>query len=132
MRPDHFKYRILVTDAAIDDMNHVNNIMYLQWCLDAAEKHWISRTNDELRLKYVWVVLDHYISYKSAAFEGDEIEVQTWVGEHKGVRSERHYIIIRISDQKTLVEAKTTWCLLDGKTHRPTTISEEISNLFIQ
>jgi acyl-CoA thioester hydrolase len=105
--------------------------MYLQWCLDAAEIHWTSKTNDSLRNKYVWVVLDHAISYKAPAYQGDEIEVHTWVAHNIGVRSERQYRIVRKTDKKLLVEAKTTWCLLDAKSNRPIPITEEISNLFI-
>ena len=131
MNPNHFKYKITVPETAIDDLDHVNNIMYLQWCLDAAEKHWISKSNKSLRDKYVWVVLDHTISYRTPAFKGEEIEVHTWVAYHKGVRSERQYKIVRASDKQLLVEAKTTWCLLNAKTNRPTPISEEISTLFI-
>lgn len=104
--------------------------MYLQWCLDAAEKHWISKANESLRDNYAWVVLDHSISYKAPAFKDEEIEVITWVAYNKGVRSERQYKILRKTDKKLLVEAKTTWCLLDAKTNRPIPITEEISNLF--
>ena len=131
MNPIHFKYKITVTENAIDDLGHVNNITYLKWCLDAAEKHWFSKTNESLRDKYVWVVLDHAISYKAPAFKGEEIEIDTWVAYHKGVRSERQYRIVRTTDKQLLVEAKTTWCLLDAKTNRPTPILEEISTLFI-
>jgi acyl-CoA thioester hydrolase len=105
--------------------------MYLQWCLDAAEDHWISKTSKSLRDKYIWVVLDHAISYKAPAFQGEEIEVITWVAYNKGVRSERKYKVVRTTDKKLLVDAKTIWCLLDAKTNRPIPVPEEISNLFI-
>ena len=116
--------------SAIDQLNHVNNVTYLQWCLDAAENHWISKASTQLREDYIWVVLNHTISYKSAAFEGEELEIITWVEKSEGVKSERHYKIIRLKDNKTLIEAKTIWCLLNGKTHRPIKITEEITTLF--
>jgi len=126
-----YTYTFNVPASAIDALNHVNNVTYLQWCLEAAEEHWISKTEPPMRQEYVWVVLNHFISYKAPAFEGEEIEIQTWIEDYKGVKSERHYKIIRISDKKTLVEATTLWCLLNGKTHRPTKITEEISTLFL-
>lgn len=126
-----FKQRFIVPASAIDDLNHVNNVTYLQWCLDAAEEHWITKTSDKQRADNVWVVLNHFISYKSPSFLGEELETQTWIESYEGVKSERHYKIIRPADGKTIIEAKTLWCFLDAKTFRPTKITDEISSLFI-
>ncbi len=130
MKSEIFKYRFIVPASAIDGLNHVNNVTYLQWCLDAAEAHWISKTTEAQREQNVWVVLNHSISYKNPSFLGEELETQTWIESYKGVKSERHYKIIRIKDGKTIVEAQTLWCFLDAKTFRPTKITEEIAALF--
>lgn len=130
MKPKKFTYRFKVETSAIDVLGHVNNVTYLQWCLEAAEAHWKTKTDAALREKYVWVVLNHNISYKNPSFIGEELEIQTWIDSHKGVRSERRYLITRIEDGKTLVEAKTMWCLLDGNSRRPIKIPDEIANLF--
>lgn len=121
---------ITVPTSAIDERDHVNNLTYLQWCLDAAENHWKDFAPKKMQEDYVWYVINHTINYKTASFEGEELELSTWIYKNDGVKSERHYKIIRIKDQKTIVEAKTTWCLLNGKTLRPTKITEEISILF--
>jgi len=126
-----YKLHLTVPASAIDVRGHVNNITYLQWCLDAAEEHWESKTTKILREKYIWYVLNHSISYLASVFENEEIEVQTWVDNYGGVRCERHYKIVRLKDEKSVVEAKTVWCLLNGRTLRPTKITEEISNLFL-
>lgn len=86
----------------------------------------------EHRDPYVWYVVNHNISYKAAAFLGDEIEVKTWVTFAKGVKSERAFEIRRIKDNVLLAEARTLWCLMDAKTLRPTIIPEEIRNLFTE
>ncbi|MAP55832.1 thioesterase family protein [Altibacter sp.] len=130
MKSEVFSHQLTVPASAIDTMEHVNNVIYLQWCLEAAEAHWTSKTSEALRKKYVWVVLHHFIEYKAPSFKGEELEVRTWVENYDGVKSERQYKIVRRSDQQTIVTAKTLWCLLDGKTHRPTKITEEISTLF--
>ena len=122
---------IKITPAHIDVRNHVNNLVYLQWCVDAAEMHWEQNTPAALRSKYVWYVVNHNIDYKASAFLNEELEVSTWVATAKGVRSERHYKIVRPSDGKTLVAAKTIWCLLDATTLRPSQITDEIRNLFL-
>lgn len=120
----------MVPASAIDNLNHVNNVAYLQWCLEAAEAHWISKTTETQREQNVWVVLNHFISYKNPSFLGEELETQTWIDNYDGVKSERHYKIIRPSDNKIIVEAKTLWCFLDANTFRPTKITEEIGTLF--
>ncbi len=131
MKSGVFKQRFIVPASAIDGLNHVNNVIYLQWCLDTAEEHWISRTSEKQREKNVWVVLNHFISYKNPSFLGEELETQTWIESYEGVKSERHYKIIRPADGKTIVEAQTLWCFLDAKNFRPTKITDEISSLFI-
>ena len=131
MKSGIFKQRFIVPASAIDGLNHVNSLVYLQWCLDTAEEHWISRTSEEQREKNVWVVLNHFISYKNPSFLGEELETQTWIESYKGVKSERHYKIVRPADGKTIVEAQTLWCFLNADTFRPTKITDEISSLFI-
>jgi acyl-CoA thioester hydrolase len=130
LKSEVFTKTIIIPASAIDARNHVNNLSYLQWCLDAAEAHWEYKATEEIKNKYVWYVLHHSIDYKNAAFEGEKVQIETWVVSAEGVKSERHYTITRLRDQKTLVEAKTLWCLLDAKTLKPTKITDEIRNLF--
>ena len=92
-------YTVKVEAHHIDVLNHVNNIVYLQWVNDASEKHWAILSNDEINSKYFWVCLRHEIDYIGQAFLGDEITIQTWVGESKGVKSIRYvniYIKVKI------------------------------------
>ena len=130
MNPEIYSLHITVPASAIDNRGHVNNLTSLQWCLDAAEKHWERNASEELRKKYVWYVLRHEIDYKAAAFEGEELQIDTWVATAEGVRSKRCYKIIRSSDKKLLVEASTIWCLLSTENLKPTKIPEEIRTLF--
>ncbi len=131
MRSNIFEYHFTVPKSAIDDMDHVNNVVYLQWVQDVAKRHWESKTDDQIRNTYVWVVLNHFIEYHNPAFENDKITLQTWIDHHKGVKSERHTKIISTITKKVLVTAKTTWCLLHKETLRPTRITDEISTLFL-
>ena len=130
MQTKVFKHRFKVPTSAIDVRNHVNNLTYLQWCLDAAEAHWEKNASEEIRSQYVWYVLNHTIDYKASAFEGDELEIRTWVSYSEGVKSERKYKIINTTTEQVIVEAKTLWCFLDAQSLKPTKIPEEIRNLF--
>ena len=132
MTSEIFTLEITVPKTVIDQRNHVNNVAYLQWCMDASEAHWLDKASKEVQNNYVWYVLNHEISYRAPAFENEVLTVETWVAMVDGVKSERHYKITRISDQKLLVEAKTLWCFLDSKTLRPTKIPEEIRTLFLR
>lgn len=132
MEAEIFIDRIEVTATAIDERQHVNNLAYLEWCLQAAEKHWQRNAPKEIKERYVWYVLRHEIDYRASAFEEDDLEIATWVSLAEGVKSERRYKIKRVSDDQLLIEAKTLWCLLDGNTLKPARIPEEIRILFLK
>jgi acyl-CoA thioester hydrolase len=121
---------ITVTEEHIDDYKHVNNLVYLQWCLDVAQGDWEENATQKMRTNYVWYVLNHTINYSASAFLGDTLEIHTWVESAEGVKSTRKYEITRPKDEKVLVEASTLWCLLDAKTVRATEVTAEIRTLF--
>jgi acyl-CoA thioester hydrolase len=116
-----------VTHDQIDDLNHVNNVVYLGWVQEAADSHWKAAATESLRAECRWVVLRHEINYHAAAKEGDGLSLYTWVDAANGAKQDRHVSIQRTSDGKELAYAKTTWCLLDPVTGRPKRISEEIA-----
>ncbi|MGA9270047.1 MAG: thioesterase family protein [Lutimonas sp.] len=123
----YYSHKIRVMESDLDSLNHVNNVVYLQWVNDISEKHWNLLADQDLRSKYFWVVLRHEIDYMNQAVLGDQIKVVTWVGASKGVRSIRH-VEMFVKD-KPLVKASSTWCLIDAKTLRPTRIREDILDL---
>ena len=84
-----FEVNFTVTSADIDDLNHVNNVVYVKWMDEVAFKHWAFLTTDFPLPAYIWVVVRHEIDYKGQALLGDEIIAKTWVGETKGFTSER-------------------------------------------
>lgn len=126
-----FKQEITVPSSSIDALDHVNNVTYLQWVQDIAEQHWNARTNEELREKYYWVVVDHFIEYKAPAYQDDVLILQTWVENYSTATCERHTLILNNKDHRNVVTAKTTWCLINRETGKPTRITEEIRNLFL-
>ncbi len=128
MSAEHpFAHPLTVTPADIDEMGHVNNVVYVRWVQEVAAAHWHALASTELKAKYAWVVLRHEIDYKNPAFLNDEVTGYTWVGEYHGARFDR-FVTIKARG-KTLAEAKTTWCLLDAKAMRPTRVSDEITGL---
>jgi acyl-CoA thioester hydrolase len=127
---DVFVLPIKVTTSDIDDLNHVNNVVYVGWVQDAAAAHWKAVSSIELRSNCRWVVLRHEIDYLTPAFAGDQLAASTWVDIPNGPRQVRHVSIKRASDMKVLAYAQSTWCLLDPTSGRPKRISGEIVNVF--
>ncbi len=121
-----FCISINVTKNDIDELGHVNNVVYVRWVQEVAAAHWDSLASSEIKQKYVWVVLRHEIDYLSAALEGDVLIAVTWVGESNGARSERFVQITHSTTGKLIAKAKTTWCMLDGDTMKPKRVDEEV------
>ncbi|WP_289024264.1 acyl-CoA thioesterase [uncultured Salegentibacter sp.] len=130
--PEIFEQSFLVEKRHLDEQNHVNNVQYVQWVQDIAKAHWEARASQRQNLQYFWVVIKHEINYKKQAFLGNEILIQTYVSETSHVKSIRHVIIKNAETKKVLVEAKTTWALMDQEKKRPTKISEELKRIFQQ
>ncbi|PWG05057.1 acyl-CoA thioesterase [Polaribacter aquimarinus] len=119
-----FELKIKVSLDDIDTLDHVNNLVYVKWMDDIATTHWNFLTKDNPLPQYVWVVMRHEIDYLKQAGLGDEITVKTWVGETRGITSVRFMEFYKNED--LLVKAKTTWVMLDAKTHKPTRIRENV------
>lgn len=125
-----YTQKIIVRAEDLDELNHVNNVVFVQWVQDVATRHWNELTSPEIRVNYSWVVLKHEIEYASPAFINDVLVVKTWVDKSEGVRSERHVEFHNENSGKLVVKAKTTWCLLDAKTMKPKRIGADILELF--
>jgi len=124
--------RYLVTPEDIDDLGHVNNLVYLRWVQRVATAHWTTAAPPEDRAALVWVVVRHEIDYLKAAVEGDEVEAVTWVEEWRGATSDRRTELRRGSDGEVLARARTTWCALDRASGRPRRIPREMTRPFLE
>ena len=123
-----YTFNIKVTKNDIDFLDHVNNVIYVNWILEAAQKHWEHLSSEMLNSKYVWVVLKHEIDYLAAAKLNDEITICTWVENSYGPKSTR--VVEIYKGAKLLVSANTIWCLLDKPTMKPIRIPSLIIDLF--
>lgn len=125
-----YTHHLKVTKEDLDDLDHVNNVVYVQWIQDIAKEHWEVRATEQLKKDFIWVVIRHEIDYKKQAFLGDEILIETYVGETTFVTSERFVNIKNAKSGEVLVAAKSMWCLLDSHTKRPTKITEDLRTVF--
>ncbi len=123
---ERFELRVEIEPADIDQLGHVNNVVFLRWVQDAAVAHWraVAPAVDQAKLR--WVVVRHEIEYKRPAFVSDQIIACTWVGTAKRRAFERHTELRRASDQRLLARARTVWCPIDADTGKPTDVSSEV------
>ena len=119
-----FKTNYTVVTSNIDELKHVNNVVYLQWIQDIANLHWNELKQGVDTAAYVWVVIRHEIDYLNQALLGDTLLAKTWVGKTAGLKSIRHVEFYR--NNKLLVKAQTTFCLLHAKSFKPMRITDEI------
>jgi len=123
-----FEHSFIVKHEEIDALEHVNNIVYLQWIQNVSALHWNHLASDTIKAQYVWVALRHEIDYISPAFLEDVIRIHTWIDETNGVKSTR---IVHVYRENTLVaKSKTVWVLLDAKSKKPKRIGQDILDLF--
>ena len=122
----------LIPSSAIDENGHTNNVSYVQWMQDIAVEHFesIGGINIMQSLGATWVVREHKIEYLLPAFEGEEIEIRTWVENVRRVRSLRKYEFVRKSDGKTLVRGETDWVFVDANIGSPRAIPQEVHRVF--
>jgi acyl-CoA thioester hydrolase len=128
MHPNEHDFSITITvnDSDIDAMNHVNNVVYIRWVQEVAAAHWEAISTEEIKKKFLWVVLRHEIDYLAPAFKGETLIASTWVEETTGPRSDRFVLLTNSTTGKTIAKAKTIWCMLDGATLRPKRVDESV------
>lgn len=119
--------RLTVQGSDLDEMNHVNNVVYLAWCEAVARAH-ASRLGLDTpalsALGAVPVAREHRVTYHLPAVLGDRLRVRTRLTESAGVRSVRLYTIDRANDADPpdgvrLAECRTDWVWVDPVSGRP-------------
>lgn len=133
MASEIFIRPLVIVPADIDELGHVNNIVYLRWAQEMATAHWRARANAKMAASYVWVVLRHEVDYRAALVLGDAIEARTWVDEApRGPAWVRFVTVSKIGAAKPAVEIKSNWCLLDMSTRRVKRVPDEMVKLFLR
>lgn len=125
-----FEMPLAITETDIDELGHVNNVVYLAWVQQVAIAHWNFLTTAAQRDRVVWVALRHEIDYLAEAVPGDRLLARTWTGVARGLRYPRHTEIIRIDGSKVLARAVTAWCPLDATSARPTRLPPDMAAWF--
>ncbi len=124
-----FKLELRPGEPDMDELGHVNNAVYVRWVQDAATAHWFAMATEAEHAAMIWIVVRHEIDYRAPSFAGEALVAETWVGEQRGARFDRH---VRITgpDGKVRAEAVTTWALIDRASGRPIRVPPELAQRF--
>ncbi len=128
MKSAVYTHLLKVIPEDLDELNHVNNIIYLRYVQDAAINHWYSAVPKNISDALRWVVRRHEVDYLKPAFGGDVLHVKTWVEAFTGVTSDRHCEIYR--GDELLVKSRTLWVALDAQTLKPRRVGTEVTEHF--
>lgn len=133
MKSQVYQLSIQVREEDLDELNHVNNLTYLRWCLKAAVAHSAAVGWPAERYRtsgFGFVVRSHQIKYRGAARAGDQLELKTWIAGMKKTSSLRKYEIVYSGSDQKLVEAETNWAFVNLNTLELTPIATDIREAF--
>jgi acyl-CoA thioester hydrolase len=135
------RHELVLTVGAehLDELDHVNNTVYLVWCEQVARAHADRLGMDTGALRALGalpVARQHVINYHRPARLGDRVRVRTALTVHAGLRSVRAYTIDRVNDGDPpsggvrLAECQTEWVWVDPVTGRPRRAPAEVVRRF--
>ena len=114
----------------LDELQHVNNVRYVQWIQELSKAHWETVVPKKIRENMIWVVRRHDIRYKGSAYLGDLLQLKTYIAHSEGFISSRIVEMRNKANGKLILKSQTDWCLLEKESGKPMTISPEIHTLF--
>lgn len=131
MSAEIFELPIAIEPADIDELGHVNNIVYLRWAQEIATTHWRTRASAAMVHDFVWVVTRHEADYLASLTLGDKARARTWVeAAAHGPLWARYVEIGAVGAAKPAAKIKSTWCLLDAAKRKPRRVPAEMAGLF--
>lgn len=121
--PAPFVIDIAVNAEDIDGLGHANNAVYVSWLERCAWRH-SQRLGLDLaeyrRLDRAMAVVRHEIDYLAAAYEGEELQMGTWIVESdQKLRMDRQFQLVRPADGVTLLRARTTFVCIELSSGKP-------------
>ncbi len=117
----------------LDDLDHVNNVVWLRFMVELADAHSSAVGLDAEayhRLGGLWFVRRHEIDYHRSASLGDSIVEETWLSELEGAHCVRQTRFRNRETGDLLVGGNTLWVWVDALRQRPRRIPPEVSDRF--
>jgi acyl-CoA thioester hydrolase len=131
--PEIFKRVLRVRSYECDAYGHVNHANYLRYMQESALDASAAVGYDEAKyaeLGTIWLIRETKIEYLHSLRFGDSVEVTTWVGDFRRVRSRRFYELRRVSDGEMVAKASTDWVYIERESSRPARVPPEMVAAF--
>lgn len=116
-----------------DAYGHVNHANYLRYMQETALDASAAVGYDEARyeqLGHIWLIRETQIEYLHPLRFGDSVEVKTWVGDFRRVRSRRYYELRNAASEELVAQGSTDWVYIDRATLRPARVPPEMVAAF--
>lgn len=129
----YFEYMRNVRDEDLDELEHVNNAVYLVYIETAAREHALREgfSLEEFKAHGVIpIVRSHHITYYKPALRGDVLLVSTEVKEVNGPKAVRHNQVKSAGSGELLADAITEWVWLDAETQKTKRVPVAIREAF--
>lgn len=126
--PECFAITVVARPPDIDELDHVSNLVYLRWALDAARAHSDARGWDHgayRRLGAIWVVRRHEIDYLRSARVDESITVTTWIASRKRASCVRATELVD-AEGRVIANVSTIWAFVELESGRPARIPEQV------
>lgn len=132
--PQPFVIQIDVAPSAIDEYEHANNAEYLRWIEQVSWAHSESLGLCLARYRELdrgMAVHRHELDYLAPAFEGDRLRLATWIIDLEGrLTLTRRFQLIRPSDGRTLLRARTRFACIELSSGRPRRLPDEYRRIY--
>lgn len=126
----HISFRAEEHD--IDELDHVNNAVWVTWVQDASMAHWYAAARPQDVSAYVAMVLRHEVDYRGNIQAGDEVTAVTWVEvQPRGARFTRRVEFFN-DKGRLLVSARSQWALIEKATGKLVRIPDELAAPFLR
>ncbi|MFC4454990.1 thioesterase family protein [Deinococcus sonorensis] len=130
---NEYQISLTVREAELDELGHVNNVVYLRWIEDVARAHAeaVGAGFEEMvRLGTVAVVRKHTIHYHRPARLDEDINIHTCISGATGLRAIRTNRITHADTGDLVVDGQTEWVWVDPDSGRPKRPTAELLSKF--
>lgn len=122
------------TSDEADGYGHINNSVYLSWLDQCVWSHCqaVAMPPEKcVELNRGFAAVRHEIDYLSSAYPGNKVAIANWVTANDGrLRAERRFQIIRVTDNKTLLRARSDYICTNLANGKPARMPKVFNDCF--
>ncbi len=134
--PSPFINQYAVNDSHIDNLNHVNNAVYVGWCQEAGWAHSVALglgIKEYRELDTAMAIRHAEYDYINAAYLGDRLLLGTWLTFSDGrLQMERRFQLLRENDGVCLMRGCWTLVSISMSTGKPKRMPPEFVSQYGQ